>query len=97
MTLADPTMRTADAHSKEAGVQTELSSLPLAPRALIDALIDIDLAYERKCRELNNNRLGAALQYHLLEKLRVQHRERREPYVRQLMALQDQLRIRSGS
>ena len=71
--------------------------LPLAPRALIDALIDIDLAYERRWQELNNSRLGATHQYHLMEKLRVQHRQRREPYIRQLMAFQDRLRIRGGS
>jgi hypothetical protein len=41
--------------------------------------------------------LGATLHYHRLEKLRVQHRERREPYVRQLMALQDELKTRSRS
>jgi hypothetical protein len=41
--------------------------------------------------------LGATLQYHRLEKLRVQHRERREPYVRQLIALQDRLMTKRGS
>jgi hypothetical protein len=73
------------------------SGLLLTPQALIDALIDIDLAYERMCQELGNSRLGATLQYHRLEKLRVQHRQRREPYARQLMALQDRLKTRSGS
>jgi hypothetical protein len=97
MRLADPIMRSVDAQNEEPELQTELSSLPLAPQALIDALIDIDLAYERRCQELNNSRLGATLQYHRLEKLRVQHRERREPYVRQLIALQDRLMTKRGS
>jgi hypothetical protein len=97
MRLADPIMRSVDAQNEEPELQTELSSLPLAPQALIDALVDIDLAFERRCQELNNSRLGATLQYHRLEKLRVQHRERREPYVRQLIALQDRLMTKRGS
>jgi hypothetical protein len=55
MRLADPIMRSVDAQNEEPELQTELSSLPLAPQALIDALIDIDLAYERRCQELNNS------------------------------------------
>ena len=95
--VADPMVCTAASKSEGPQVQTESSGLPLTLQALIDALIDIDLAYERKCQELNSSRLGATLQYHRLEKLREQHCERREPYVRQLMALQDELRTRSGS
>jgi hypothetical protein len=97
MRVDDPGMCSPDAKNKEPWVQTESSGLPLTLQALIDILVDIDLAYERKCKELNNSRLGATLHYHRLEKLRVQHRERREPYVRQLMALQDELKTRSRS
>jgi hypothetical protein len=97
MRVDDPGMCNPDAKNKEPWVQTESSGLPLTLQALIDTLIDIDLAYERKCKKLGKSGVGATLQYHLLEKLRVQHRERREPYVRQLMALQDELRTRSRS
>ena len=97
MRVADPVVSSDDATSEASQIETGPLRVPLAPHALIDALIDIDLAYERKCQELNNSRLGATHQYHLLEKLRVQHRQSREPYVRQLMALQDRLRISGGS
>ena len=90
-------MYNPDAENKEPWVQTGSSGLPITLQALIDALIEIDLAYEREYKELSNSRLGATLQYHRLEKLRVQHRERRDPYVRQLIALQDGLRTRNGS
>jgi hypothetical protein len=97
MRLADPIMRSADAQNEEPELQTELSSLPLAPQALIDALVDIDLAFERRCQELNNSRLGATHQYHLLDKLREQHRQKRAPYVQQLMALRDGLKAKGES
>ncbi len=87
--MADSVVCNADANSDKPGVETEPSGLPLTPQALIDALIDIDLAYERKGKELSKSGLGATLQYHLLEKLRVQHRQEREPYVQQLIARQE--------
>jgi hypothetical protein len=93
MRVADPVVCSDDAKSEASQIETGPLRLPLAPHALID----IDLAYERKCQELNNSRLGATRQYYLLEKLTVQHRQSREPYVRQLMALQDRLRISGGS
>ncbi len=89
MRVADSVVCGADAKSDKPAVETEPSGLPLTPQALIDALIDIDLAYERKCKELSKSGLGATLQYHLLEKLRVQHRQEREPYVQQLIARQE--------
>jgi hypothetical protein len=91
------TVRSADSKREEPQDQTEPPGPPLTPKALIDALIDIDLAYERMCQQLSNSPLGATLQYHRLGKLQEQHRERREPYVRQLMALQDERKARSGS
>jgi hypothetical protein len=96
MRVDDPGMCNADAENTEPWVQTGSSGLPLTLQALIDALIDIDLTYERECKELSNSRPGATLQYHQLEELRVQHRERREPYVQQLIALQGGLRTRNG-
>ena len=92
--VADPMVCSAASKSEGPQVQTESSGLPLTLQALIDTLIDIDLAYERKCKELSKSGVGATLQYHLLEKLRVQHRQNREPYVQQLMALQDELRTK---
>ncbi|MBM1169675.1 hypothetical protein [Microvirga arabica] len=90
--MTNSAVRCAGATREELQGEPDTLGRPLTPQAVIDALIDIDLAYERKCQELNNSRLGATYQYHLLEKLREQHRERREPYVRHLMALQDGLK-----
>ena len=54
-------MYNPDAENKEPWVQAECSGLPLTLQSLIDALIDIDVAYERECQELSNCRLGATL------------------------------------
>ena len=96
MRVDDPGMCNPDRENEEPRVQTECSGLPRTLQALIDALIDIDLAYERRCQELNNSRLGATYEYHLLERLREQHRQRREPYVQQPIAFQVGLRTRNG-
>jgi hypothetical protein len=93
MRVADFVVCRGDAKGKASQVETEPSELPLTSQALIDALIDIDLDYERKCKELSSSPLGATLQYHLLEKFREKHRQEREPYVQQLIALQDSLKM----
>jgi hypothetical protein len=97
MRVTNPAVRCADTTSEEPQGEPDLLELPLTPQALIDALIDIDLAYERKCNKLSKSNLGAALQYHRLEKLRVEHRQRREPYVQRLIALQDELKAKGKS
>ncbi|MBL0404227.1 hypothetical protein JKG68_09635 [Microvirga aerilata] len=95
--MTDSAALCANETSEELQGQPEPSGLPLTPQALIDVLIDIDLAYERKCKELSKSNLGATLQYHLLEKLRVQHSEQREPFAQRLIALQDELKAKGDS
>jgi hypothetical protein len=87
----------ADAAREEPQGEPDTLNLPLTPQAVIDALIDIDLTFERRCKELSKSTLGATLQYHRLEKLQMEHRRRREPYVRQLIALQDELKAKGES
>jgi hypothetical protein len=65
-------------------------------QALIDALIDIDIAFERECQELSRSTLDVASQYRMLTKLRQQHQQRRDPYVQQLIAHHEDLRTRAG-
>jgi hypothetical protein len=65
-------------------------------QALIDALIDIDIAFERECQELRRGTLDAASQYRMLTKLRQQHQQRRDPYVQQLITQHEDLRTRAG-
>jgi hypothetical protein len=97
MRVADPVLCDAKATSGEPQGQREPLGPPITPQELIDVLIDIDLSFERKCNELSASNLGATLQYHRLEKLRVQHDQKSEPYVQRLMALQDELKTRIGS
>lgn len=60
-----------------------------ALRALIDTLIDIDLEHERQREDLSKSSLDPAAKHRMLKKLSEQHRQRREPHVRQLIAWQD--------
>jgi hypothetical protein len=57
--------------------------------ALIDALIDIDVAYEREREHLNLSCLDFLSRTRSLKRLREQHQQRRQPLVQQLVALQD--------
>lgn len=95
--MADRLMCSADAGSAERPVQTESSGPEPTLQALIDALVDLDLAFERECKDLSNGTLDAASQYRMLTKLREQHRLRRTPYVRQLIGWHEGLRTRSMS
>jgi hypothetical protein len=56
---------------------------------LIDALVDLDLEYERERKVLGRSSLGATLKTRLLTKLKDQYRIRRQPYVQQLVALSE--------
>jgi hypothetical protein len=58
--------------------------------ALIDSLIDIDVAYERECKAVSQSSLGALAKAQSLKRLREQHQQRRQPLVQQLAALQEQ-------
>ncbi len=58
----------------------------LPRHVLIDALVDLDLAYEREREVLSRGSLGIALKARLLTKLKDQYRIRRQPYMHQLAA-----------
>ncbi len=73
--------------------ETEPHTARLTSQALIDALIAIDLAFEREREELSKGCLGTVSWYRMLRALREQHRQRREPYVQQYIAQQE----RSGA
>lgn len=60
-----------------------------ALRALIDTLIDIDLEHERQREDLSKSSLDPVSKHRMLKKLGGQHRQRREPHVRQLITWQD--------
>jgi hypothetical protein len=58
--------------------------------ALIDTLIDIDVAYERECKAISHSALDALAKSQRLKQLRQQRQQRRQPLVQQLAALQEQ-------
>jgi hypothetical protein len=58
---------------------------------LLATLANIDLEYERERERLSDRTLDMALKARVLEKLKQQHREQREPYVQQLCVLQDRI------
>ena len=58
--------------------------------ALIDTLIDIDVAYERECKAVSQSSLDALAKAQSLKRLREQHQQRRQPFVQQLAALHEQ-------
>jgi hypothetical protein len=60
-----------------------------ALRALIDTLVDIDLEHERQREHLSKSSVDPASKHRMLKKLGEQHRQRRDPHVRQLIALQE--------
>ena len=83
----------ANITSEEPLHETEPHAARLTSQALIDALIAIDLAFEREREELSQSCLGTVSWYRMLRTLREQHRQRREPYVQQYIAQQE----RSGA
>ena len=78
-------------YHRDEGLSTWRQSPDLqhALRALIDTLIDIDLEHERQREDLSRSSLDPASKHRMLKKLGEQHRQRREPHVRQLIAFQD--------
>jgi hypothetical protein len=62
-------------------------------QSLLSALAYIDSAYEHQCEKISSNSRDADLRMGVLEKLKQDHRERREPYVQQLRILQQRFQI----
>ena len=57
-------------------------------QSLLATLADIDFAYESDLEVVQNSATDAILKRKVIERLQQQHRERREPYIRQITALQ---------
>ena len=84
--MADCLMCGACTRCEELPARTDSPGPVPTLQALIDALVDLDLAFERECQELSRRTLDAASQFRMLTKLREQHRQRRSPYVQRLIA-----------
>ena len=61
-------------------------------QSLLSTLADIDFAFESDLDVVQSSTTDEILKRKVVGKLREQHRERREPYVRQLAALEDRIR-----
>lgn len=57
-------------------------------QSLLATLADIDFEYERERERVSKAAPDVNLKIRVLEKLRAQHQERREPYIQQLAVLQ---------
>jgi hypothetical protein len=57
-------------------------------QSLLATLADIDFAYESDLEVVQNSATDEVLKRNVIERLQQQHRERREPYIRQITALQ---------
>jgi hypothetical protein len=57
-------------------------------QSLLATLADIDFAFESDLEVVENSATDEALKRKIIERLREQHRERRDPYVRRIDALQ---------
>ena len=84
--MADLVVCHAYTGSGELPVPTESPGPEPTLQALIDTLVDLDLAFERECQELSRGTLDAASQYRMLTKMSEEHRQRRGPYVQRLIA-----------
>ncbi|WP_046866270.1 hypothetical protein [Microvirga massiliensis] len=60
-------------------------------QSLLATLADIDFAYESDVDVVRNSAADEVLKRKVIARLEQQNRERREPYVRQLTALQHRL------
>ena len=60
-------------------------------QTLLSTLADIEFDYERERERVNGSSTDSKVKALVLDKLRTRHRERREPYVRQLALLQDRI------
>jgi hypothetical protein len=60
-------------------------------QSLLATLANIDFEYELDVSKLNRNSIDASLKARVSEKLKERHRERRDPYVRQLAGLEQRI------
>jgi hypothetical protein len=66
-------------------------------QSLLATLGNMDFEHEREREKLSASAGDADLKMRALEKLKRQHRERREPYIRQLAILQERIRSVVGA
>jgi hypothetical protein len=57
-------------------------------QSLLATLADIDFTYESDLEVVQNSATDEVLKRNVIERLQQRHRERREPYIRQITALQ---------
>ena len=88
--MSNPVPRTAHPEDDPLPSRQDGSDPKASLLALIDALIDIDVAYERDCKSVSQSSLDALAKAQSLKRLREQHQQRRYPLVQQLAALQEQ-------
>ena len=60
-------------------------------QSMLTTLADLDFAYEQERERVSSSTNDASLRARMLQKLRDQHRERREPYIRHLTVLQERI------
>jgi chromosome condensin MukBEF MukE localization factor len=68
---------------------TDESQNEFSRQGLIDALVNLDLEYERERAVLRRSSLGDMPKARLLTRLKDQYRIRRQPYMQQLAALSE--------
>src|SRR5215211_970333 len=60
-------------------------------QSMLTTLADLDFAYEQERERVSSSTNDASLRARMLQKLRDQHRERRETYIRHLTVLQERI------
>jgi hypothetical protein len=60
-------------------------------QSLLATLADLDFAYERERDRVSSSTTDPNVRARALRNLEVQHRQRREPYIRHLTTLQDRM------
>ncbi|WP_414471595.1 hypothetical protein [Microvirga sp. M2] len=60
-------------------------------QSLLSTLADIDFEYERQREKVSRGSTDLNLRIRVLERLKVQHQERRLPYIQQLAILQERM------
>ena len=60
-------------------------------QSLLTTLADLDFAYEQERERVSRSTMDESLRARMLQKLRDQHRERRDRYIRHLTVLQERI------
>ena len=75
-----------------ASARTYAPAILLLVQSLLGTLADIDFHYERERKRVSRSNQDLNVRIKALERLRVRHREAREPYIKQLAILQQHIR-----